>query len=330
MGVTMGDPAGIGPEICLRLLADRAVREACRPVLLGDANVLRAVAAATGLRPPGQGIRLGNWAVGAALHNGVELIDFSNCDLSEFAPGKVNATTGAAAYAFVTAAIDACIDGRLDAMVTAPIHKEALHAAGVTFPGHTEILAARTNTERVCMMLTAEAITCSLVTTHIGIKDVPRAISFEAILSTIELTDAAMRKMRGLDRPARLAVLGLNPHAGEGGLFGDHEEERIIAPAIAIARSRGFDVEGPLPPDTAFLPTRLKRTDAHICMYHDQGLIPLKMLAFDQAVNITLGLPIVRTSVDHGTALDIAWRATASASSLLEAVRLAASLAAGR
>jgi len=175
------------------------------------------------------------------------------------------------------------------------------------------------------MMLTAETITCSLVTVHVGYHEVPALLTVERILDVIELTAAAMARLRG--RKPKLLVCGLNPHAGEGGLFGDREEERVIGPAVAAARARGIDATGPLPPDTAFLPKYRAATDAYVCMYHDQGLIPLKALAFEDAVNVTLGLPIVRTSVDHGTAFDIAWQGTADVSSLVQAVRLAARLA---
>ncbi len=214
----------------------------------------------------------------------------------------------------------------MDAIATAPINKESLHAAGIPFPGHTEILADRLKPERHCMMLTSEAITCSLVTVHVGYREVPALLTTESVLATIELTAAAMERMRG--RKPRLLVCGLNPHAGEHGLFGDREEERIIAPAIGAAKAKGIDVDGPLPPDTAFLPKYRKAADAYVCMYHDQGLIPLKALAFEDAVNVTLGLPIVRTSVDHGTAFDIAWKGVADPSSLFRAVELAAKLCA--
>jgi len=239
-------------------------------------------------------------------------------------PGKVSAACGRAAYTYVTSAIDEALAGRIDAIATGPLHKEALHAAGVPFPGHTEILAARTNSDRVCMMLTSDAITCSLVTVHIGYREVPGLLTRERILETIDLTANAMRQLRG--REPRLLVCGLNPHAGEHGLFGAGEEENEIAPAIAEARARGLDVTGPLPPDTAFLPKYRMTADAYVCMYHDQGLIPLKALAFEEAVNVTLGLPIIRTSVDHGTAFDIAWRGEADVSSFIKAVELAAKL----
>jgi len=191
----------------------------------------------------------------------------------------------------------------------------------VPFPGHTEILADRTGTENFCMMLTSEKITVSLVTTHVGLRDVPGQLTAERIGRVVDLTAAAMQRIRR--RRPRLIVCALNPHAGEGGLFGRREEEHFIEPAVRAAAERGIEIVGPLPPDTAFLPERLAWADAHVCMYHDQGLVPMKMLAFDEGVNVTLGLPIVRTSVDHGTAMDIAWKGIARVESLVQATLLA-------
>jgi 4-hydroxythreonine-4-phosphate dehydrogenase len=242
--------------------------------------------------------------------------------------GHVEAATGRASCAYIEAAIDAAVRGQVDAVTTGPIHKQALHQAQIPYPGHTELFAAKTATQRYCMMLTSDALTCSLVTAHVGLRNVPGQLSEERIVQVIELSADAMGRLRG--RAPRLIVCGLNPHAGENGLFGDREEERVISPAVARARQAGIDVQGPLPPDTAFLPDRRRQTDCHVCMYHDQGLIPLKALAFDRAVNITLGLPIIRTSVDHGTALDIAWTGQADVTSMGQAVRLAAKLATGR
>jgi 4-hydroxythreonine-4-phosphate dehydrogenase len=224
----------------------------------------------------------------------------------------------------VIASIEAGLHGEVDAVCTGPLNKEALHAAGHKFPGHTEIFAERMSAGRSCMMQYSEEITCSFVTTHVGYAEVPALLTPGRILDVIELTAAALRRIRG--REAKLIVCGLNPHAGEGGLFGAREEERIIAPAMDEARRRGFDVTGPVPPDTAFTPARRKEFDAVICMYHDQGHIPVKMIAFDSAVNTTLGLPVTRTSVDHGTAFDIAWQGKANPGSLFSAVRLAAKL----
>jgi len=321
IAITMGDPAGIGPEICLRALGDEELRRECIPIVFGDAGVLRRAAEVCSLPTPEQFV-----TDAAQLRNltGPAVYDLKAIDARQVTPGTVDASTGAAAYQYLEAAIELAKQGLVDAVCTAPIHKEALRSAGVPHAGHTEILAARTDNARACMMLTSQTVTCSLVTSHLGYRDVPQALSMERVLEVIELTAAAMRRMRGHE--PRIVVCGLNPHAGEHGLFGGGEEERIIGPAVEAAVERGFDVCGPLAPDTAFLPARLKETDAYVCMYHDQGLIPLKMLAFDSAINITLGLPIVRTSVDHGTALDIAWQGKANPNSLYEAIRLAARL----
>jgi 4-hydroxythreonine-4-phosphate dehydrogenase len=199
-----------------------------------------------------------------------------------------------------------------------------MHLAEVPYPGHTELLAAITNTKRFCMMLASDKITVSLATTHIGLDDVCAQLSVQRITDVIHLTADVMSRLRG--RPARIVVCGLNPHAGEHGVLGHGEEEEVILPAVTEAKQNGIDIVGPLPPDTAFLPGRLRTTDAFVCMYHDQGLIPLKMLSFDSAINVTLGLPIVRTSPAHGTAFDIAWNGSASPESLIRAVLLAARL----
>ena len=243
-------------------------------------------------------------------------------------PAAVSAETGAASYAYITAAIDAALRAQVQAVTTGPIHKEALRRAGVPFPGHTEIFESLTRSQRACMMLTSGELTCSFVTTHVGLCEVPGLLSVDRVLDVIELTDDAIRRIR--QREPNLVICGLNPHAGEHGLFGQQEEERFIIPAVQRARERGISITGPLPPDTAFLPARRRQTDAFVCIYHDQGHIPLKALSFETAVNITLGLPIVRTSVDHGTALDIAWKGfDADATSMVEALRLAALLASG-
>jgi 4-hydroxythreonine-4-phosphate dehydrogenase len=299
IAITMGDPAGIGPELCLQL--------ATSGTIYGDVPILHRVAD-----------QLGMPRVAA---DGVKQIG----TLGDVTPGQVSAACGSGSFHYVEAAIQDALAGRIDAICTLPISKESWHAAGIAYPGHTELLADRTGVKRQCMMLTSDAITASLVTVHVGYGDVPKLLTAEKILDTIELTVATMRRLRNCE--PRLTVCGLNPHAGENGLFGQREEERIIAPAIELARQRGYLVEGPVPPDTAFIPSRRQQTDAYICMYHDQGLIPLKALAFDSGVNVTLGLPIVRTSPDHGTAFDIAWQGKADVSSARAAVLMAARLA---
>ncbi|WP_228498881.1 4-hydroxythreonine-4-phosphate dehydrogenase PdxA [Thermogemmata fonticola] len=310
IAVTMGDPAGVGPELCLRLLQLPHVHEICQPIIYGDRSLLSRVARQLGWPEPAA-----EW-----------VRDIPGLDA--VAPGRIAAPCGEASYRYVCQAIEDALAGRVAAICTGPIHKEAWHQAGVPYPGHTELLADKTRSPFTCMMLTSEAITCSLVTGHVGYGEVPRLLSVESILQTIRLTARAMRRLR--QREVRLVVCGLNPHAGEHGLFGDQEEERFIAPAVSQAAHEGYRVEGPLSPDTAFIRSLRQRTDAYICMYHDQGLIPLKALAFEEAVNVTLGLPIVRTSVDHGTAFDIAWKGVAEVSSLVRAVELAARLAEGR
>ena len=318
IAVTLGDPAGIGPEICLHLLNDAALATVCTPVVFGDASVLRRVAATLDLPFTAPVIPTASAATGPSV------LDLHCVDAATVTPGRVDARCGDAAFRYVVAAIEAGLAGQVDAVATAPLNKEAMHAAGHRYPGHTEIFAERMQAPRSCMMLTSPELTCSFATVHVGYHEVPGLLNERRILDVIELTAGAMRRIRG--REPRLVVCGLNPHAGENGLFGQREEERFIRPAVEAARAQGLQVEGPLPPDTAFLARRRKETDAFICMYHDQGHIPLKALAFDSAINTTLGLPVIRTSVDHGTAFDIAWQGKANPASLLEAVRLAARL----
>lgn len=320
----MGDPAGVGPEICLRLLANAELARECVPVVFGDAAVLRRVAEKLGLPFDAPVITQADWPQRSREVRAPKVLDLQCVDAADVTPGQVDARCGEAAFRYVIAAVEAGLKGEVEAITTAPLNKEALHAAGHKFPGHTEIFAERMQAERSCMTFFSEELTCSLVTVHIGYHEVPAALTTQRILDVIELTAKAVRRQRGC--VPRLAVLGLNPHAGEHGLFGRGEEEHIIAPAIEAARQAGLNIVGPLPPDTAFLPARRRDTDAFICMYHDQALIPMKALAFDTAVNTTLGLPVVRTSVDHGTAFDIAWQGKASAANLFAAVRLAAKL----
>ncbi|MGL4462338.1 MAG: 4-hydroxythreonine-4-phosphate dehydrogenase PdxA, partial [Planctomycetia bacterium] len=325
VAVTMGDPAGVGPEVCLHLLANSAIAAECTPIIFGDADILRRAAAVVGLPFTAAVVEPAAWPTAYQTLDRPTVRHLPTGDPALVVPGVVGAHTGAAGLAYVNAAIDAALAGEVAAVATAPLNKEALHAAGFPYPGHTELFAARTGAVRSCMMQYSEEITCTFVTTHVGYRDVPALLTTERILEVIQLTTAALRRLRG--RRPKIVVLGLNPHAGEHGLFGDREEERIIQPAVDAARAAGGDVEGPIPPDTAFLPWKRRSTDAFVCLYHDQGHIPVKALAFDEAVNTTLGLPIIRTSVDHGTALDIAWQGKANPGSLYHAVRLAVKLA---
>lgn len=298
----MGDPAGVGPEVSLRALANTELREIADLCIFGDPAVLDSAAKATG------------------LPRTASVVDCKAVTLDDFEPGTVNAATGKAGYTYVEKAITAAKAGEIDGIVTAPLNKEALHAAGFQYPGHTEIFAEKLASDRFCMMQYSEILSCTFVTVHVGYFEVPKLITTERILETIELTHEAFVKIRGCE--PKIVVLGLNPHAGEHGLFGDREEERFIEPAVSAASARGWNIEGPIPPDTAFLKKRLAETDCFVCMYHDQGHIPVKALAFDKSVNTTLGLSIPRTSVDHGTALDIAWQGVADPSSMFEAVKL--------
>ena len=317
IAVTMGDPAGVGPEVCLHLLQNAEVAELCVPIVFGDRVVLEQAAEQCGLAKPAK------YIVGLAEADEPCVLDLGAITTSDFETGTVNADTGRAGYIYVEDAINAALSGQVAAVTTAPLNKEALRAAGIPHPGHTEIFAALTHAERACMLQYSSEVRCVFVTTHVPYAEVPRLLTKERILDTLELGAQAMRRIRGAE--PKIGVLGLNPHAGEHGLFGD-EEERIIIPAIETARERGFDVEGPIPPDAAFLPAKRRATDVFVCLYHDQGHIPLKALCFDEAVNTTLGLPIIRTSVDHGTALDIAGQGKANPSSLFEAVKLAKKL----
>lgn len=333
VAVTIGDPAGIGPELCLRLLAMDPHELEAVPVVIGSRTILGRVAQTTGLPvPPDCGVAVAGTELPPSWPGPwlVDLDPVSNlaADAAAVVPGRVGPAAGRLAAAAVEQAIRMATAGEVAAVCTAPANKLALLAAGVEFPGHTEWFAARTGAQRWCMCFHTDELIVSLATIHVGYREVPDLIHPERLAEVIGLTGEFAAELLG--REPRLAVLGLNPHAGEGGRFGAGEEERLVQPGIDLARRGGWRVDGPLPPDTAFIPARRGVTDAYVCLYHDQGLIPLKMLAFDRAVNLTLGLPIIRTSVDHGTAFDIAWEGRAQAGSLLAAVRLAARLAAAR
>lgn len=328
LGLTMGDPAGIGPEICLRALREPGVRTICTPVLFGDVGVLELAAHKTHKSPGTHKtyaiLREAEWKNASQITEPL-VVDCAAVDEARIEPGKISAACGQAAFVYIKRAVQAALAGKIHGVVTAPIHKESLHLAGVKHPGHTEIFTALTGAKRSCMMLYSDKLTVSMATTHIGYRDVPEKLSAARVLDVIELTAEAMRRI--LRREPRLGVCGLNPHAGEHGLFGKGEEENVVTPAAQRAREQGIHVEGPLVPDAAFTLNVRKRFDAFVTLYHDQGHIPFKMLAFDTGVNVTLGLPIIRTSVDHGTAFDIAWRGRADPTSLFSAIRVAAELA---
>ncbi|MEX0969322.1 MAG: 4-hydroxythreonine-4-phosphate dehydrogenase PdxA [Paracoccaceae bacterium] len=314
LAISMGDPAGIGPEIALR-----AVEAGQNAVILGDMGVLQAAAARINCTLP---LR----AVTAPEHAQAGEISVVETSALPVLPafGAVSAIAGQAAYDAILAGINLAKSGHVAGLVTAPIHKEALAAAGIAFPGHTEMLAHFSGRAKVAMMLVNDAIRTVLVTIHLSLRDAIAAADFSANLAAIRLAHQGCRAL-GISAP-RVAVAGLNPHAGEGGLFG-REEIEIIAPAIKAARDEGIDATGPWPGDTVFMSARLGKFDVVVAQYHDQGLIPVKYMGLDEGVNVTLGLPFVRTSPDHGTAFDIAGQNLANPASLIRACTLARQLA---
>ncbi len=319
LALTMGDPGGVGPEIIIRALASEEVRELCTAIVIGDRSVTEEA-----LRLVDLPLRLRIIESPDESHPSadvVELIDVGA--LGEFEKGRATAEGGRACAAYVRKAVKLALDKKVDGIVTAPISKEALKMAGMKWPGHTEMLAELTGTDDYAMVLAGGPLRVILVTIHTSLKSVPALITRANVLRTIRLALKACR-MFGIELP-RIGVAGLNPHAGEAGIFGD-EEAREIIPAVEAAGKYGIPVAGPFPPDTIFHRAYKGDFDMVVCMYHDQGLIPLKMIAFDKGVNVTVGLPIIRTSPDHGTAYDIAWQGVANPSSMIEAIRVAAGM----
>ncbi|MBC7233063.1 MAG: 4-hydroxythreonine-4-phosphate dehydrogenase PdxA [Chloroflexi bacterium] len=322
LGVTMGDASGAGPEIVVKALTQSQVRGLCRPIVIGDAAAFRQAARIVGSSVPIRAIHRVSEATFDA--DVIEVIDLHNIDLSRLEYAKVDAMTGQAAYECVVKAVELALAGEIAAIVTSALHKEALNLAGHHFAGHTELLAHLCGVKSVTMLLVAGDFRVSHVSTHIPLREAIHWVKKERIVEVTRLTHDALQRL-GIAQP-RLAVAGLNPHAGESGLFGD-EEEREIRPAVEVARAQGMDVSGPISPDTVFYRMKEGQFDAVVAMYHDQGHIPVKVLAFEQGVNVTLGLPIIRTSVDHGTAFDKAGKGTAQPTSMIEALKLAARMA---
>lgn len=317
-GITMGDPNGVGPEILLRAARDGELRHPY--VVFGDVAVLEranrelgyglTIRAAQDPSPPG-------W---------VHVVDHGIVEADQVRPGRLSELAGRAARAYVVSATTAALAGEIEGLVTLPVNKEATQLSDPSFTGHTELIGEICGAADVTIMLVSDALIVTHVSTHCSLRDAIDRATSDRIERIIELTYEAVARLRP---DPRIAVAGLNPHAGEHGLFGREEIDEII-PAIERARARGFRVDGPVPPDTVFyLAVRRDRYDAVVCMYHDQGHIPSKLLDFESGVNVALGLPILRTSVDHGTAFDIAWTGTASTTSLVSALELAAKLSAG-
>ncbi len=309
LAITIGDPAGIGPEVALKALLSEEISRICLPVLVGDAVVIRKASRLI------KGKR--------TFPRGVKIVDLGQIRKEDFARGKPTAAGGKASAAYIREAVNLAINGEVDAIITAPISKEALKRGGFPWPGHTEMLAELTGTKEYAMMLVGGPLRVILVTIHTALKNVPKLVTKERVLRTIRLARRACHMM-GIKTP-KIAVSGLNPHAGESGIFGTEEIKEIV-PAVNEAREERINAEGPFPPDTIFHKAYRREVDIVVCMYHDQGLIPLKMIAFDKGVNVTVGLPIIRTSPDHGTAYDIAWKGDANPSSMIEAIKLATML----
>ncbi|MGA2326382.1 MAG: 4-hydroxythreonine-4-phosphate dehydrogenase PdxA [Bryobacteraceae bacterium] len=318
-GITMGDSSGVGPEIVLKAWRDGQIRH--RVAVYGDWSALDYYNRRLGL-----GVELFKaQSVRESQDGALNVIDFGLMRAGEVTPGQLNRQSGLAAREYVIAAARAALKGEIAAMVTLPMNKEATQLSDSGFVGHTELIAAVCGVSDVTIMLVSEQLIVTHVSTHVSLRTAVERVKKERICTVLGLTVDAVRKLR--PNP-RIAVAGLNPHAGENGLFGD-EEIREIRPAIEWARSQGMPVEGPVPPDTVFyLAVRRKKYDAIVCMYHDQGHAPLKLLDFEGSVNVALGLPIIRTSVDHGTAFDIAGQGVASTASFVSALDLAARMAA--
>ncbi|HVB82945.1 MAG TPA: 4-hydroxythreonine-4-phosphate dehydrogenase PdxA [Candidatus Binataceae bacterium] len=321
LAVSMGDPAGVGPEVILKAAAAMAARRGAPAlVVIGDAGVMRQAARRLGAVPAPRPWLPGDERVRPA--DGLAVLEIGRLGAAAHKPGAPSVAGAHAAYRYIVEGARMAMAGEADALVTAPINKQWLNRAGHHFPGHSELLAELSCTRLWRMMFAGDQLRLALVTVHMGLARVSRALSSQGVLDTIRLLARHLTERLGMNRP-RIGVLGFNPHAGEHGLFGD-EEARVIVPAIRRARRAGIDARGPLAPDTAFIrPAGEFSFDAAVAMYHDQGLIALKTLEFERAVNVTLGLPFVRTSPDHGTAYDIAGCGTANGASMLAAMEYA-------
>ena len=313
--MSMGDPAGIGPELVLKAIISGHLQ--CDVLVAGDLFVLNYCKRTLGLTIPIRKVTLED----DLDPKSVNVLDLGCID-HDFSRGVVSAENGRAALRYVEEAVGLALNSRVDAIVTCPVNKEAVRLSRPDFSGHTGLIAKMCGFDSSTMMLASERLIVTHVSTHVSMLQALNLPSIQRIAAVIRVTDNATRKLRG---KAKIAVAGLNPHAGENGAFGQ-EEKSLIAPAIKLAQQEGIDVQGPFPPDTVFLRTLQGEFDAVVCMYHDQGHVPIKLIAFDNAVNVTLGLPIIRTSVDHGTAFDIAYKGVASPVSLIQACALAGAL----
>jgi len=332
LGISMGDPGGIGPEICAKTLDKAEIYEICRPLVVGDANIMANASSFCDLDLKINPVS--DPAVGLYRPGTIDLFDLSNLPLEKLRHKQVTAQQGKASFEYIAKVIELALKGRIDGTVTGPINKAAINAAGFHYAGHTEIYAELTKTKDYAMMLADAGFRVAHVSTHVSLREACDRVKKDRIQRVIDLTHEALLRL-GIENP-RIGVAGLNPHCGEGGMFGT-EDDREVAPAVAEAQVKGMDVEGPIPADTIFSKMKGGMYDAVVVMYHDQGHIPTKLIGFQYddktgawgsmaGVNITLGLPIVRTSVDHGTAFGKAGEGRANPQSMIEAIRLGALL----
>lgn len=324
IGITMGDPSGIGPEICVKALLEKQVIDLCSPIIIGDARFIKSALSLlkkTEIKINSfHNIKQADFSSAGIIN----ILDLGNADPKKLKPGQVSAESGKASIEYVEKAIKLAQNGEISAIATGPINKEAINKAGYHFQGHTELFAKRTNTKDFGMMFVSSHFWLILATTHMPISKVSKSLTKEKVLNAIRLSNNAITKFR--KKKPKIGVAGLNPHAGESGLFGD-EEEKIIKPAIEAAVKEGINASGPYSPDIIFNMAKSGMFEVIVAMYHDQGLIPLKLLSFNKSVNLTVGLPIIRTSVDHGTGFDIVGKGWANPGSLIEAIKVASHLA---
>ncbi|MCH3960112.1 MAG: 4-hydroxythreonine-4-phosphate dehydrogenase PdxA [Selenomonas sp.] len=322
LGITMGDAAGVGPEIIAKALADPQIYEVARPVIFGDKKIMERAVQITG-----QALKCCSVAepsAGGLSFGTIDIVDLDNLP-ADLPFAQLDARAGKAAYEYIAAAVACAMRQEIHAIVTAPLNKEALHMGGCPYPGHTEILGALTNTKDYSMMLVSGPLKVIHVTTHVSMREACDLVKKERVGTVIRLADETL-KLMGIEKP-RIAVAGLNAHCGEHGLFGT-EDDQEIAPAVKAAQALGIQAEGPIPPDSVFhRAANKKEFDIVVCMYHDQGHIPIKVLGFETGVNVTVGLPCIRTSVDHGTAFPVAGTGRADSRSMTESLMLGAQMA---
>jgi 4-hydroxythreonine-4-phosphate dehydrogenase len=322
LGITMGDAAGVGPEVIVKALADEKLYESSRPVVFGDKKIMERAVKIVGSTLVCHSIE--SPEDGGRQYGTIDIVDLDNLP-ADLPFAKLDARAGKAAYEYIEAAVKYAMKQQVHAIVTAPLNKEALHMGGCPYPGHTEILGALMGQKDYSMMLVSEPLKVIHVSTHVSLRDACDLVKKERVLKVIELADETV-KLMGIKKP-HIAVAGLNPHSGEHGMFGTEDDEEIL-PAVNMAVEKGIDVQGPIPPDSVFHRAAIKREfDIVVVMYHDQGHIPLKVLGFETGVNVTVGLPCIRTSVDHGTAFPVAGQGIADSRSMTEALNLGAQMA---